>query len=226
MKLHRIGAVVAAGALVLTFAGSAFAITGHQDFPIAWDDPQYQGSEEDCKDVELKAGEVYWHFIQTQVPDGTESGKLTVSFVGGGSAVLDSYKLSGKTLHWQAVTEQVDLAGLESNVGGDGNLNLSHICSNTETTTTTTTTTTEPETTTTTTQQTTTTNETTTTQETTKETTTKSKTSKVEGVTAPSTDAMAPSSTPSTVSTGALLVLASVLALLLVLVPAAARSRR
>ncbi len=81
---------------------------------------------DDCKDVDLSAGQVLWHFVQT----GTEvaSGELTATFTTAGEVTVDSYKHSGKVLHWQIITGHDTLVSASSDIENDGNLNLSHIC--------------------------------------------------------------------------------------------------
>ncbi len=39
-----------------------------------------------------------------------------------------SYKKAGKVLHWAVISPETTLLEWRSDVGGDGNLNLSHIC--------------------------------------------------------------------------------------------------
>jgi hypothetical protein len=126
-------AVVALLAAALVAPATVFAIDGHQDFPIAWDDPAYQGSDEECSSLDLAPGEVYWHFVQTQIPDSLTDpadALLSIDIAGTDDDVagLPAYDINGKTVHWQATTPQITLDGISSNVGGDGVLNLSHIC--------------------------------------------------------------------------------------------------
>jgi hypothetical protein len=136
---RRFGWLVVAGlttaALIGPSAGSVLANDMHQDLPISWDNPQYQGSSEDCADAGLEPGEVLWHFVQTQTDD--DSGMLTATFsVAGVVGPVASYKHSGQVLHWAIITGEDTLLGATSDIENDGNLNLSHICGGGTTTTT------------------------------------------------------------------------------------------
>jgi hypothetical protein len=126
--MNKMRAAIAAILLVALAAPSALAIEGHQETPLNYADflVDAETCEEDLGLEELEAGKIYWHFVQTQVPDGTTSGTLTIN----GAVNVESYKLSGKTLHWYAITPDsfTEIDSLSSNVGGDGQLNLSHTC--------------------------------------------------------------------------------------------------
>jgi hypothetical protein len=108
---------------------AALAITGHQDFPIAWNASGFD--DEECAEIKLAPGQVYWHFVQTQtdVTDPADA-LLNIDIAGTDSDVvgLAAYKVSGGVVHWEATTPQITLDGISSNIDGDGNLNISHIC--------------------------------------------------------------------------------------------------
>jgi len=133
-KTKNIGWLIAAGLLgaALIAPSAAFAIDGsnEKDGGIAWNDPDFQGSAEDCEGADLAPGEVLWHFVQTNVADEVASGNLwvTVTAVQGEVGPVASYKKSGKVLHWAVISPETTLLEWRSDVGGDGNLNLSHIC--------------------------------------------------------------------------------------------------
>jgi hypothetical protein len=243
MKKHRIGALFAALALTLTFAGAAFA------GELTWTGQGVTNGEvnsENCEDVE--PGEQLWIFTDGDATDVF----VTVD----GNTVGTAVDKGGS---WHITTPWLD--PLDPNeyevvvhfTGGDAKnpqFVLSHGCPGETTTTTTeeTTTSTTDETTSTTTDETTsTTTEETTTSTTTDETTststeetttsttdeTTSTTSNettpegsVEELTPPQTDTLSQPTSSSSVSTGLLLVLAGILAAVLVVVPAAARNRR
>jgi hypothetical protein len=237
MNKHRIGALVAAGALTLTFAGTAFAAEdawGGQGYPV----------NEDCE--KSAAGEALWIWT------GESTDTPVLHFDGNDYA--GEQKGQGA---WQFVTpyptSEPTGTTLTYGAGSDGVLTLSHGCP-AETTTTTTdvvtttdttttdvvtttdTTTTDVVTTDTTTTDVVTTDTTTTdvvTTDTTTDVVTTDTTSEettpegaVEELTPPSTDTIGQPASSSSVSTGLLLVLAGILAAVLVVVPAAARNRR
>jgi hypothetical protein len=108
---------------------AALAITGHQDFPIAWNASGFD--DEECAEIKLAPGQVYWHFVQTQtdVTDPADA-LLNIDIAGTDSDVvgLAAYKVAGGVVHWEATTPQITLDGISSNIDGDGNLNISHIC--------------------------------------------------------------------------------------------------
>ena len=235
MNKHRIGALVAAAALTLMFAGTALA-----DGTVPWTGQGITNGElnnEQC-DADNAPGTMLWIFTLGGADEAVTGATLTVN-----GDVYTNDVHTGHIIKFQ--TDFYDPSGsitasvaYEGTLGsGDVNLTLSHGCPG-ETTTSTTTeettssTTTEETTSSTTTEETT---SSTTTEETTSSTTdeTTSTTSNettpngsVEELTPPRTDAMAQPTSSSTVSTGLLLVLAGILAAALVVIPAAARSRR
>ncbi len=133
-KTKNIGWLIAAGLLgaALVAPSAAFAIDGsnEKEGGIAWNDPDFQGSEEECDGADLQPGQVLWHFVQTKVADEVASGNLwvTVTAVQGEVGPVASYKKAGKVLHWAVISPETTLLEWRSDVGGDGNLNLSHIC--------------------------------------------------------------------------------------------------
>jgi hypothetical protein len=242
MHKNRIGALVAAAALTLTFTGTAFANDLHQDTPIV-------GTDFDNTEVGCDEG---WHFIHTKTDSGDLPSEITVEFQDAGVLHVAGH-VNGNSIVMYDVTgaEAGDtLLSASDDIENEGLLNLSHVCLPEETTTTTTeetttdTTTTDVETTTdeTTTTDTTTTDvvttdttttdvvttDTTTTDVVTTDTTSEETTPEgsVEELTPPSTDTIGQPTSSSSVSTGLLLVLAGILAAVLVVVPAAARNRR
>ena len=250
MNKHRIGALVAAAALTLTFAGTAFA----SEFP--WQGNGYPN--ETCDGSQETA---LWIWT------GDDPTSLTVN----GNLQSGSWEQQGKgSWHFEVALGAGNYPPTSASVeytGDSGVLTLSH-CDGTVTTTTEETTTEETTTDETTTEETTTdettteettttdvtttdetttdestteettTDETTTDETTTEETTTTDETTtdttseettpegSVEELTPPSTDTIGQPTSSSTVSTGLLLVLAGILAAVLVVVPAAARNRR
>ena len=98
----------------------------HQTPPISWDASNFSDSE--CDALKLAPGEVFWHFVQNQVADGTDTGKMTVTFDIDGTSTVDSYKKSGGVLHWSIITGHDTLLAASTDVTSDGQFNLSHIC--------------------------------------------------------------------------------------------------
>ncbi|HKG57717.1 MAG TPA: hypothetical protein VKA85_10760, partial [Candidatus Limnocylindrales bacterium] len=93
--------------------------------PISSDAAGFECPEGDA----APAGSVLWHFIQTQVDAGTESGTLTVTFETAGTMHVESTRQTGGALHWYVTTGDPDtLTAAESDVSSEGNLVLSHIC--------------------------------------------------------------------------------------------------
>ena len=131
---HRIGWLIAAGLLAaaLVAPSAAFAIDGsnEKEGGIAWNDPGFQGTGDDCKDAGLEPGEVLWHFVQTSVADEVASGNLWVTVTAAPDELgpIASYKKSGGVLHWAVISGETTLLEWRSDVAGTGNLNLSHIC--------------------------------------------------------------------------------------------------
>src|SRR3954447_14998845 len=74
MKKHRIGALVAAAALTLTFAGAAFANGLHQDTPIVG--TQYSETTTGCAEG--------WHFVHTGTGSADLPSELTAAFTDAG----------------------------------------------------------------------------------------------------------------------------------------------
>ena len=204
MNKHRIGALIAAAALTLTFAGTAFAAT------YATVDGYLAASSE-------SNNEAYWEDVYgldcDKIYDG--EGAEIDSWVADADYAVVIVKAAGQNVGDFANTIFEDVSEGETvwadtngngefDPGGqDGDKNISHIIvCEAEVTTTTETTDTE-----------------TTDTETTPE-------GSVEELTPPSTDTIGQPTSSSSVSTGLLLVLAGILAAVLVVVPAAARNRR
>ncbi len=125
----RATSLVVGASLALALALPAFANTGHQSgWNVDWNDEGFQGSASECDGASLDAGEVLWHFVQTRVPAGVSSGKLTATFDEAGAVAVESYKTSGGVLHWAIITGQDTLLAFSSDVTSSGQLNLSHIC--------------------------------------------------------------------------------------------------
>ena len=235
MNKHRIGALIAAAALTLTFAGTALA-----DGTVNWDGNGItagQFNNEVCNDANAP-GTMLWIFS----PGGNDSvtgAELTVNGVNYGAMNQNNgqWKLQIPLIAVGDVNSaSVSFTG--SLGSGNAVVTISHFCGDVTTTTTddVTTTTTTTTTVSINTQcigcETSTTSDTTTVSintqcvdcSTTSEETTPG--GSVEELTPPSTDTIGAPTSPSSVSTSLLLVLAGVLATALVVIPAAARKRR
>jgi hypothetical protein len=110
-------------------AGTVLATDLHQTPPIAWNDSGFQGSGEDCDEVDLAPGDVLWHFVLVQTD--ADTGNLTATFEDAGVLMTASYKHSGGVLHFAIITGHDTLLGASTDVDGD-KLNLSHICAGPE----------------------------------------------------------------------------------------------
>ncbi len=96
----------------------------------AWNDPQFQGSAEDCDGLKLGPGDVVWHFVLTS-PDA-DSGHLTATFDKAGAKTVANGDSSAAVLHFYVWTGHDTLLDAET-TDVDGNLlNLSHICAGKE----------------------------------------------------------------------------------------------
>jgi hypothetical protein len=231
MNKHRLGALVAAAALTLTFAGTAFAGSfdwnGKNGWPVA----------DGCNQDDTPAGFMLWIYTGDSDSDvvltmnGTE---YTGVQKGGGSWHIITPYTDSKPDASIAFTGDYDNGVLTISHGCAGETTETTETSSTETTETSTTdtettetSTTETSTTETSTTDTETTDTSTTATETTDtETTETTPSGSVEELTPPSTDTVATTGSSSTVSTSLLLILAGILATAMVVVPAAARSRR
>jgi hypothetical protein len=264
MKNRRIGALIAAAALTLTFAGTALA-----DGSVDWTGQGITNgnlNNETC-DADNPAGSMLWIFTLGGSDENVTGAELTVNGDVYTNDVHVGHIIKFMTAFYDpsgSITASVSYTGTLGS--GDVNLTISHGCPDTVTTTTssettetsttetsttdtettetsttetsstettetsstetTETSTTDTETTDTSTTATETTDTSTTATETTDtETTETTPSGSVEELTPPSTDTIATANS-STVSTGLLLVLAGILAAALVVIPAAARSRR
>ena len=134
--IRTAGWLAAAAMLVLAaFAPAASAgapsddgpgTTIHQTLPIASTDAGYQGGVEECAELDLAPGEVFWHFVLTQTD--AASATLDASFSVAGDVSTDSYKKTGGTLRFGITTPTADTLLSAWTAAEGGNLNLSHIC--------------------------------------------------------------------------------------------------
>lgn len=138
-----IGGVVATLVFGTATRGTVLAVPAttslHQTPPISWDNMEFWEDEEECDELGLAPGEVFWHFVLVQT--SASSATLHATFDGAGDISVVSYKKSGNVLHFAITTGQDTLLGAHVNAAGRW-LNLSHICAGPPVTTTTTTTTT------------------------------------------------------------------------------------
>ena len=125
----------AIAAIALSFALTALVMANnlHQanDLPISWDDQNFQGSDEDCKDADLAPGEVLWHFVHTGNDGADLPATLDATFTDAGPQQADGYSNGGgnATLMYDIITPGHDtLESASDSINDDNLLNLSHIC--------------------------------------------------------------------------------------------------
>jgi hypothetical protein len=117
--------------LVMT-VGVALANDLHQadQTPISWDDPAFQGNEDECADAGLEPGEVLWHFIHTKTDSGDLPSELTAEFDDAGVKTADGFVNGNSIVMYEIITGEDSLLSASDDIENDGLLNLSHICSN------------------------------------------------------------------------------------------------
>jgi cell division septation protein DedD len=96
----------------------------------SWDDPDFQGSAEDCEGLDLAPGEVVWHFVLTD-PDA-DSGHLTATFDDAGDVTVENADSPAAVLHFFVTTGHDTLLDAETTDVDGKNLVLSHICAGEE----------------------------------------------------------------------------------------------
>ena len=130
MNKHRIGALVAAAALTLTFAGTAFANDLHQTPPITG--TEFKNTEVGCDEG--------WHFVHTDTDGSDLPAELTATFQGAGTVKVAGYSNGGGNaivMYDVHVSPSDTLLSASDDISNEGNLNLSHVCVDETTTTTT-----------------------------------------------------------------------------------------
>lgn len=131
---RRIAAILAVLSMMLLVAAPAMAQSLSQETPIAWNDADFQGTEEECADVVLDPGEVYWHFIHTMTSSTDLPSSLTVTFSDGSTQTVNGYVNGNSIVMYDVYTTgELDLVSAVDTIGTDANpiglLNLSNICS-------------------------------------------------------------------------------------------------
>jgi hypothetical protein len=132
---RRLLAVAATAGLTLSLAltmGVAMANDLHQDTGdtgIAWNDPGFQGSADDCANANLDPGQVLWHFVHTQTGSGDLPSTITAEFDTAGTLHADGYVNGNSIVMYNIITGQDSLLSASDSIQNDGLLNLSHICS-------------------------------------------------------------------------------------------------
>jgi hypothetical protein len=135
---RRMLAVAAVAAITLSLALTmrvALANDLNQDpgqDGISWDDPAFQGSDEDCANAGLEPGQVLWHFIHTGTDSSDLPSELTAEFADAGVVKADGFVNGNSVVMYNIITDQDSLLSASDDIQNDGNLNLSHICSNSE----------------------------------------------------------------------------------------------
>jgi hypothetical protein len=125
--VRRLAALMAALGMTLLLSAPAFAVEINQDLPITSDSAEHQGSEEECAEADVEAGQVLWHFIITQ--SSTDDQTITLTFQNAGTATYSPDKVVDSfVLHYDVITGSPDTLLSASSSGNDGIFNLSHIC--------------------------------------------------------------------------------------------------
>src|SRR3982751_3808799 len=75
----------------------------NQSLPISSNSTQFP-----CDGDSVASGKVLWHFVQTNIPEGTTTGELTATFDNAGPVKVASTRLTGSTLHWYITTDAPD----------------------------------------------------------------------------------------------------------------------
>ena len=125
--VRRLAAILAALGMTLLLSAPVLAVDLNQDPPISSDSAEFQGSETECADADVEAGQVLWHFIINQ--SSTDDQTITVTFQNAGThtyspdKVVDSF-----VLHYDVITGSPDTLLSATSSGNDGTFNLSHIC--------------------------------------------------------------------------------------------------
>ncbi len=131
MNKRKLGALVAATMLTLTFAGTALANDVHQELPIVGTD---------FKSTIVACGEG-WHFVHVGAKADALPSELTATFKDAGTVKVDGYVNGNGIVMYNVHVDPSDrLLSASDDISDDANLNLSHVCL-AETTTSSTTTT-------------------------------------------------------------------------------------
>jgi hypothetical protein len=125
--VRRLAALMAALGMTLLLSAPAFAVEITQDLPISSDSAEFQGSETECAEADVEAGQVLWHFIINQ--SSTDDQTITLTFENAGTATYSPDKVVDTfVLHYDVITGSPDTLLSASSSGNDGIFNLSHIC--------------------------------------------------------------------------------------------------
>ncbi|MEX0710370.1 MAG: hypothetical protein WD116_04100 [Chloroflexota bacterium] len=100
------------------------------DLPISWDNPDFQGNSDECKDADLEPGEVLWHFVHTGNDGSDLPATLDANFETAGDQQADGYSNGdgNATLMYDIITGHDTLNSASDSIDDDNLLNLSHIC--------------------------------------------------------------------------------------------------
>lgn len=128
---RRLAAMLAVLGLALMVAAPALANDLHQPTPISWDDPAFQGSEEDCADADIGEDEVLWHFVHVGTSSADLPSTLTAEFETAGVVTVSGYVNGDSIVMYDIITGQDTLLSASDTIETDPMtepLNLSHIC--------------------------------------------------------------------------------------------------
>ena len=124
--IRRLAAFLAALGITILLAVPALASPLTNPTPISSDDPNFQGTADECREFNVQPGQVVWHFVINQ--SSTDDQTVTATFATAGTITVSPYKVIDTfVLHYAITTGSPDTL-LSASSSGDGNLQLSHIC--------------------------------------------------------------------------------------------------
>jgi hypothetical protein len=95
---------------------------------ISWDNPDFQGTADDCSGANLDPGQVLWHFVHTGTGPGDLAATLDAEFDVAGAQSADGYVNGQSNVFYDIITGEDTLLSASDSINDDGLLLLSHIC--------------------------------------------------------------------------------------------------
>jgi len=131
--IKRLFAITSAIGLLLMVTAPVGAQSLHQTLPIASTAAGYQGTEQDCANLNLQPGQVQWHFVHTMTSSVYLPSTLTLTFQNAGTVTAPGFVNGSSVVMYNYQTPTADtLISASDTIGSAalpiGNLNLSHIC--------------------------------------------------------------------------------------------------
>jgi hypothetical protein len=119
MNKRKLGALVAAATLSLTFAGTALANDVHQGMPIVGTD--FNNTVVGCAEG--------WHFVHIGTNRESLPSTLTATFKDAGTVKVDGHVNGNSIVMYNVHVDPSDrLLSASDDISNDGLLNLSHVC--------------------------------------------------------------------------------------------------